>query len=56
MFEGIFLIVSFVIGVGVFEDIVVPTADKVNTAYVQPSIDYGKEKFQDGVDFFKEKE
>ena len=56
MFEAVFIIVTAIIGVGVTEEIVVPTASKVNTAYVQPTVEYSKEKFQDGVDFFKEKE
>ena len=55
MFEGIYLIVSFIIGVGVFEEIVVPTADKVNTKYVQPSVEYTKQKVTEGVDYVKEK-
>lgn len=55
MFETAYLITSFLIGVGIFEEIVVPTADKVNTKYVQPSVDYTKQKVTEGVDYVKEK-
>ena len=55
MFEAAYMVVSFFIGVGIFEEIVVPTADKVNIDYVQPSVDYTKQKVTEGVDYVKEK-
>ena len=55
MFQAAYLITSFIIGVGIFEEVVVPTVDKVNTKYVQPSVDYTKQKVTEGVDYVKEK-
>jgi len=55
MFEGIYLIVGFIIGVGVFEEVVVPTAHKANEVIVQPSVEYTKQKVTEGVDYVKEK-
>ena len=44
-----------VIGVGVIEEIVVPTATYTNETYVKPAVDYTKDAVTEGVDYIKEK-
>ena len=55
MFEIAYFLVSAIIAVGVFEEVVVPTATYTNDTYVQPAVDYTKEKVTEGVDYVKEK-
>lgn len=55
MFEVAFIFVSALVGVGVYEDIVVPTATKANEVYIKPAVSYTKEAVIEGVDFVKEK-
>lgn len=55
MFETIFIFVSFIIGVNVFEETVVPVAASVNKEYIQPATTYATEKVGEGVDYIKEK-
>ena len=47
--------VSALIAVGVFEEVVVPTATYTNEHYVKPAVDYTKEVVTEGVDYVKEK-
>jgi len=55
MFEMAYFLVSAIIAVGVFEEVVVPTATYTNDTYVQPAVGYTKEKVTEGVDYVKEK-
>ena len=55
MFEIAYFLVSAIIAVGVFEEAVVPAATYTNDTYVQPAVDYTKEKVTEGVDYVKEK-
>jgi len=55
MFEMAYFLVSVIIAVGVFEEAVVPAATYTNDTYVQPAVDYTKEKVTEGVDYVKEK-
>lgn len=55
MFEGIFLVIGFFIGVGVTEEMVVPAAKYTNENYIAPAAEYTKEKISDGVAYVKEK-
>ena len=55
MFETVFIFVSFIVGVNIFQEAVVPAAASVNKAYIQPATKYATEKVVDGVDYVKEK-
>ena len=55
MFEMAYFAVSALIAVGVFEEVVVPTATYTNEHYVKPAVDYTKEVVTEGVDYVKEK-
>ena len=55
MFEIAYFFVTAIIAVGVFEEAVVPAATYTNDTYVQPAVDYTKEKVTEGVDYVKEK-
>lgn len=47
MFEAFALVAYFVIGVGVVEEVVVPSTKYANENYVQPSVDYIEELYKD---------
>jgi len=51
MFEAFAFMVYFIIGVGVVEEVVIPSAKYTNETYVQPSVDYVEELYKD----YKEK-
>ena len=55
MFEMLAFLTYAVIGFGVVNDVVVPTAAYTNDTYVQPAVGYTKELVTEGVDYVKEK-
>lgn len=55
MIESVIFIGWFLMGALTVDKVVIPAAKDANTAYVQPTIEYTKDKVGEGVDYVKEK-
>ena len=55
MIESVIIIGWFLMGALTVDKVVIPAAKDANTAYVQPTIEYTKDKVGEGVDYVTEK-
>jgi len=55
MIESVIMVGWFLIGAATVDKVIIPAAKDANTTYVQPTIEYTKDKVGEGVDYVKEK-